>query len=50
MGLGIDAYSQSYTGAVGSSYANTQAAANGTKSGKASSESGATVELSAGEQ
>ena len=46
MGLGIDAYSQSYTGAVGSSYANTQAAASGTKSGKASSESGATVELS----
>ncbi|MEY8522853.1 hypothetical protein AALA90_07490 [Lachnospiraceae bacterium 38-10] len=46
MGLGIDAYSQSYTGAVGSSYANTQASASGTKSGKASSESGATVELS----
>ena len=46
MVLGIDAYSLSYTGAVGSSYANTQAAANGTKSGKASSESGATVELS----
>lgn len=46
MGLGIDAYSQSYTGAVGSSYTNTQAAAGGTKSEKAAAESGATVELS----
>lgn len=35
MGLGIDAYSQSYTGAVGTSYANTQAATGETKSEKA---------------
>lgn len=47
MGLGIDAYSQSYTGAVGStSYANTQAATGETKSEKAAAESGATVEFS----
>lgn len=46
MGLGIDAYSQSYTGAVGNSYTSTQAAAGETKSEKVSSESGATVEFS----
>ena len=47
MGLGIDAYSQSYTGAVGTgSYANTQAATGETKSEKATAESGVTVELS----
>lgn len=47
MGLGIDAYSQSYTGAVGAgSYTNTQAATGETKSEKAAAESGATVELS----
>lgn len=48
MGLGIDAYSQSYTGAVGGavSYTNTQAATGETKSEKAAAESGATVEFS----
>lgn len=48
MGLGIDAYSQSYTGAVGgaASYKNTQAATGETKSEKAAAESGATVEFS----
>ncbi|MBD5550849.1 MAG: hypothetical protein HDQ96_06680 [Lachnospiraceae bacterium] len=47
MGLGIDAYSQSYTGAVGTaSYANTQASTGETKSEKAAAESGATVEFS----
>lgn len=47
MGLGIDAYSKSYTGAVGTaSYANTQTAAGGTKSEKTAAESGATVEFS----
>ncbi len=46
MGLGIDAYSQSYTGAVGTSYANTQAATGETKSEKAAAESGATVQFS----
>lgn len=47
MGLGIDAYSQSYTGAVGTaSYANQQTATGETKSEKAAAESGATVEFS----
>jgi hypothetical protein len=46
MGLGIDAYSQPYTGAVGSSYTNTQAATGETKSEKATAESGATVQFS----
>lgn len=48
MGLGIDAYSQSYAGAVGAagSYTNTQAATGETKSEKAAAESGATVEFS----
>ncbi len=50
MGLGIDAYSQSYTNAVGAaSYANTQTASDTAKSGsaeKTASESGATVEFS----
>lgn len=48
MGLGIDAYSQSYTSAVGgtSSYASTQSSTGETKSEKAAAESGATVELS----
>ena len=48
MGLGIDGYSQTYTGAVGGagSYANTKAATGETKSEKAASESGATVEFS----
>lgn len=46
MGLGIDAYSQPYTGAVGSSYTSTQAATGETKSEKATAESGATVQFS----
>ena len=48
MGLGIDAYSQPYAGAVGAagSYTNTQAATGETKSEKAAAESGATVEFS----
>ena len=48
MGLGIDAYSQTYAGAVGgtASYSNTKAATGETKSEKAASESGATVEFS----
>lgn len=48
MGLGIDAYSQSYTGAVGgtTSYTNTKAATGETKSEKTAAESGATVEFS----
>lgn len=47
MGLGIDAYSQSYTGAVGgsASYAN-KVATGETKSEKTAAESGATVEFS----
>jgi len=49
MGLGIDAYSQPYTGAVGSSYSNTQAVSETPKKEeieKAASGNGATVEFS----